>query len=208
MIKFVELKGLISIHLSPFSSYIDIKTNTVYTKMDNFPHHKVTKIVSIRFEIISILTAIPFLRYKLKKDKKISKSKKNTTRTKKAIHNIHNVGVTYFSRRLSWGLFQVLHKVSFIFKSNLELTLYNILKLWGRNVLIEASLECKCFYLFDLWFFFYVFHNSCLKLVTGFKTVTVFTANISKCVNQEWFHLIMNMISYYWNVNIKTFWCF
>lgn len=70
MIKFVELKGLISIHLSPFSSYIDIKTNTVYRKMDNFPNHKVIKIVSIRFEIISILTTIPFLRYKFKKDKK------------------------------------------------------------------------------------------------------------------------------------------
>ena len=46
---FCKLRRQVSIYVRSFSSYIDIKTNIVYTKMDNCANHKLMKTNSIGF---------------------------------------------------------------------------------------------------------------------------------------------------------------
>lgn len=102
--------------------------------MDNCANHKLMKMKSIGFydfnnDRIFKIYCVKTEQNKTK-NKQTSKSKKNMAETKEAIHNSHMdcVGVKCFSPRLSCDLFRLMRNASFIFKSNLELALYNILK--------------------------------------------------------------------------------
>ena len=114
--------------------------------------------------------------------KTIKEKQAKTERSKGSRSYSERVRPEWFCCTFKLGFFDLTCKVSLIFKSNLQLALSIFLKQRELYESKHVAVECRCFKLWDLLSFFYMFLNHSFKMMTCFVNAARTTASTGKFI--------------------------